>query len=171
MIIHNGEIITSGGPTAFVNLVLYLVERFGGHERANLAAKVLLVDGHRPSQLPYIAFSPRRSHDDLVVHEVQQHLDEPLRVGRTRISFRAQQPNLVATVPDSDRSGSTGDPQHMRVQHAKRLLENTNKPVGEVRGHVGYWDPAAFRRAFKDGAGLPPSQYRRAYGVGEIQTP
>jgi transcriptional regulator GlxA family with amidase domain len=66
MIIHNGEIITSGGATAFLNLVLYLVERFGGHERANLAAKVLLVDGHRPSQLPYIAFSPRRSHDDLV---------------------------------------------------------------------------------------------------------
>jgi transcriptional regulator GlxA family with amidase domain len=44
MIIDNGEIITCGGATAFLNLVLYLVERFDGHERTNLAAKVLLVE-------------------------------------------------------------------------------------------------------------------------------
>src|SRR5262249_60669321 len=56
MIVDNGDVMTSGGATAFLNLVLYLVERFAGHDHANLAAKVLLVDGHRPSQLPYIAF-------------------------------------------------------------------------------------------------------------------
>jgi transcriptional regulator GlxA family with amidase domain len=52
MIVDNGDVITSGGATAFLSLVLYLVERFAGHDDANLAAKVLLVDGHRPSQLP-----------------------------------------------------------------------------------------------------------------------
>ena len=35
-----GGVITSGGATAFLNLVLYLMERFAGHDRANLAAKV-----------------------------------------------------------------------------------------------------------------------------------
>jgi hypothetical protein len=62
------------------------VERFGGYGRANLAVKVLLVDGHRPSQLPYIAALPGRFHGDLIVHEIQQHidtyLDEPLRIGK-----------------------------------------------------------------------------------------
>jgi len=33
-------VITSGGATAFLNLVLYLVERFAGHDHADLAAKV-----------------------------------------------------------------------------------------------------------------------------------
>jgi transcriptional regulator GlxA family with amidase domain len=78
MIVDNGDVITSGGATAFLNLVLYLVERFAGHERANLAARVLLVDGHRPSQLPYIAFGRERAHDDVIVHQVQQHIDSHL---------------------------------------------------------------------------------------------
>jgi transcriptional regulator GlxA family with amidase domain len=79
MIVDNGDVITSGGATAFLNLVLYLVERFAGHDRANLAAKVLLVDGHRSSQLPYIAFGRERSHDDVIVHQIQQHIDSHLR--------------------------------------------------------------------------------------------
>ena len=85
MIIDHGDVLTSGGMTAFLNLVLYLLERFGGHERASLAAKVLLIDGHRPSQLPYIAALPGRFHDDMTVHEIQQHIDthlgRPLRIG------------------------------------------------------------------------------------------
>ena len=40
MIVDNRDVITSGGATAFLNLAIYLVERFGGHERANLAARV-----------------------------------------------------------------------------------------------------------------------------------
>jgi len=49
MIVDNGDVITSGGATAFLNLVLYLVDRFAGQDHANLAAKVPLVDGDRPS--------------------------------------------------------------------------------------------------------------------------
>src|SRR5262249_57662499 len=84
MIVDDGDIISSGGATAFLNLVLYLVERFGGPDRANLAGKVLLVDG-RDSQLPYVAFSHERSHDDGIVHQVpppiHMHLHQPIPVG------------------------------------------------------------------------------------------
>src|SRR5215469_12639999 len=84
MIVDTGDVITSGGATSFLNLVLYLVERFAGHDRANHAAKVLLVDGHRPSQRPYIAFGRERSHGDMIIHRVQEHidlhLDYPLRI-------------------------------------------------------------------------------------------
>jgi transcriptional regulator GlxA family with amidase domain len=57
MVIDHGDVITSGGAT-FLNLVLYLVERFGGHERANLAAKVLLVDGHRVEVVHHAQMRP-----------------------------------------------------------------------------------------------------------------
>jgi hypothetical protein len=96
MIVDDGDVITSGGATAFLNLVLYLVERFAGHDRANLAAKVLLVDGHRSSQLPYIAFGRERSHDDVLVHRVQQHidlhLDGPLRISELAAPFGLSEP-------------------------------------------------------------------------------
>jgi transcriptional regulator GlxA family with amidase domain len=169
MIIDTGEIITSGGATAFLNLVLYLIERFGGHERANLAAKVLLVDGHRPSQLPYIAFSPRRAHNDGIVHQVQQHidlhLDEPLRIGALAATFGISSRSLSRRFTTATGRGPQAYLRHMRVEHAKRLLETTDETVERVRLLVGYRDSAAFRRAFKDSMGIPPREYRVAYGL------
>jgi transcriptional regulator GlxA family with amidase domain len=46
-----------------------------------------------------------------------------------------------------------------------RLLETTSDPIDQVRWRVGYGDPAAFRRVFKDATGLSPRGYRAAYGL------
>jgi AraC-like DNA-binding protein len=45
-----------------------------------------------------------------------------------------------------------------------RLLETASDPIDQVRRHVGYSDPAAFRRIFKGATGLSPGAYRHAYG-------
>lgn len=169
MIVDNGDVITSGGATAFLNLVLYLVERFAGHDRANLAAKVLLVDGHRPSQLPYIAFGRERAHDDVIVHQVQQHIDshlgEPLRVGELAASFGLSERTLSRRFAAATGRGPRAYLRHARVQHAKRLLETTGDPIDQVCRRAGYSDPAAFRRVFKQVTGMSPTSYRDAYGL------
>ena len=169
MIVDNGDVITSGGATAFLNLVLYLVERFAGHERANLAARVLLVDGHRPSQLPYIAFGRERAHDDVIVHQVQQHVDshlgEPLRIAELAASFGLSERTLSRRFAAATGSGPRDYLRHARIQHAKRLLETAGDPIDEVRRRAGYSDAAAFRRVFKQATGLSPSGYRDAYGL------
>jgi transcriptional regulator GlxA family with amidase domain len=51
------------------------------------------------------------------------------------------------------------------MQQAMRLLETTSDPVHQVRRRVGYSDPAAFRRVFKEATGLSPAGYRDAYGL------
>lgn len=169
MIVDNGDVITSGGATAFLNLVLYLVERFAGHDRANLAARVLLVDGHRPSQLPYIAFGRERAHDDVIVHQVQQHIDshlgEPLRIAELAASFGLSERTLSRRFAAATGRGPRAYIQHARVQYARRLLETAGDPVDQVRRRAGYSDPAAFRRVFKHATGLSPSGYRDAYGL------
>ena len=169
MIVDDGDVITSGGATAFLNLVLYLVERFAGHDRANLAAKVLLVDGHRPSQLPYIAFGRERSHDDVLVHQVQQHidlhLDGPLRVSELADRFGLSERTLSRRFTAATGRGPQAYLQHARIQQAMRLLETASDPVDHVRRRVGYGDPAAFRRVFKESTGLSPGGYRAAYGL------
>ena len=169
MIVDNGDVITSGGATAFLNLVLYLVERFAGHDRANLAAKVLLVDGHRASQLPYIAFGRQRSHDDVIVHQVQQHIDLHLD-GTLPIAELAARVGLSERTLSRRFAAATGHGpqaylQHARIQYAIRLLETTSDPIDQVRRDAGYNDPAAFRRVFKQATGLAPSHYRDAYGL------
>ena len=169
MIVDHGDVITSGGATAFLNLVLYLVERFAGHERANLAARVLLVDGHRPSQLPYVAFGRERAHDDVIVHQVQQHidshLDEPLRIAELAASFGLSERTLSRRFAAATGRGPRAYLQHARIQHAKRLLETAGDPIDQVRRRAGYSDGAAFRRVFKQATGLSPSGYRDAYGL------
>ena len=169
MIVDNGDVITSGGATSFLNLVLYLVERFAGHDRANLAAKVLLVDGHRPSQLPYIAFGRERSHGDVIVHQVQQHidlhLDEPLRITDLATAFGLSERTLSRRFAAATGHGPQAYLQHARIQHAMRLLETASDPIDQVRRSAGYTDPAAFRRVFKQATGLSPSSYRDAYGL------
>jgi transcriptional regulator GlxA family with amidase domain len=169
MIVDNGDVITSGGATAFLNLVLYLVERFAGHDRANLAAKVLLIDGHRPSQLPYIAFGRERSHDDLIVHQIQQHIDmnlgQPLRIVELAARFGLSERTLSRRFAAATGRGPQAYLKHARIQHAMRLLETTSDPIDQVRWRVGYGDPAAFRRVFKHATGLSPKGYRAAYGL------
>src|SRR5215475_6988702 len=169
MIVDNGDVITSGGATAFLNLVLYLVERFAGHDRANLAAKVLLVDGNRASQLPYIAFGRDRSHNDTMVHQVQQHidlhLDDTLPITELAARFGLSERTLSRRFVAATGHGPQAYLQRARIQHAIRLLETTNDPIDQVRRDAGYNDPAAFRRVFKQATGLAPSSYRDAYGL------
>ena len=169
MIVDNGDVMTSGGATAFLNLVLYLVERFAGHDHANLAAKVLLVDGHRPSQLPYIAFGRERSHDDVIVHQVQQHIDlhlaEPLQITDLASAFGLSERTLSRRFTAATGHGPQAYLRHARIQHAMRLLETSSDPVDQVRRRVGYSDPAAFSRVFRQATGLSPTAYRDAYGL------
>src|SRR5215472_5204628 len=168
LVIDHGDVITSGGATAFLNLVIYLLERFGGRERANLAAKVLLIDGHRQSQLPYIAALPGRFHDDLLVHAIQQHidqhLDEPLEVGQLASQFGLSTRTLTRRFAAATGDGPQAYLRDAHVQRGKRLLETTGDPIDEIRRDAGYHDPAAFRRVFKQTTGLSPSEYRHAYG-------
>ena len=168
IIIDNGDVITSGGATSFLNLALYLVERFGGHERANLAAKVLLVDAQRTSQLPYVAALPGRFHNDLVVHEIQEHIEghlaDALLIGQLAERFGLSTRTLTRRFISATGQGPQAYLQHARVRHAMRLLETTSDPVDEVRFNAGYGDAAAFRRAFKQTTGLSPTEYRKAYG-------
>jgi transcriptional regulator GlxA family with amidase domain len=169
MIVDTGDVITSGGATSFLNLVMYLVERFAGHERANLAARVLLVDGHRPSQRPYIALDPGRSHGDLIVHQVQEHidlhLDGALRAAELASRFGVSERTLSRRFTAATGRGPQAYLQHARIRHAMRLLETASDPVDQIRRLVGYNDAAAFRRVFKEATGLSPSSYRDAYGL------
>jgi transcriptional regulator GlxA family with amidase domain len=168
MIVDAGDVISSGGATTFLTLVIYLTERYGSHDRAVLASKVMLVDGERPSQLPYVAFGPSRDHGDQLIHGVQSFMDEHLAAGVSVEELAAYASVSVRTLNRRFRSATGETPrsylQRIRIQAAKRLLETTTEPVDHLRAQVGYGDPSAFRRAFTQATGLSPRRYRDKYG-------
>jgi transcriptional regulator GlxA family with amidase domain len=167
LIVDAGDVITSGGATTFLSLVIYLVERFGGHERAALARKVLLIDGGRTSQLPYLASTPIREHGDELVLKVQDfidaHLDMPIRSDDLAHRFGVSARTLARRFKAATDASVNGYVQQSRVLLAKKLLETSDMSIEQIRSAAGYLDPAAFRRAFRQAAGVSPRQYRDKY--------
>jgi transcriptional regulator GlxA family with amidase domain len=169
LVIDHGDVITSGGATTFLDLALYLVERFAGRERANAAARVLLIDGARTSQLPYVHLDAvHRAHGDDLVRKVQQLIDNDLG-GTLRVPDLASQVGLSSRSLGRRFQETIGQPpqtyiRSRRVDTARRLLETTDIPIEKIRRTVGYRDPTAFRRAFKYHTGLSPTGYRRRFG-------
>jgi transcriptional regulator GlxA family with amidase domain len=168
LIVDAGDVISSGGATTFLTLVIYLTERFGGHDRAVLASKMLLVDGERRSQLPYLATGLHRDHDDQLVHTVQSRIHAHLHQDVTVRELAAHAHVSVRTL-DRRFKTATGQTPHgylrtVRIDTAKRLLEATVDPVDQVRARAGYADPTAFRRAFTQATGLSPRAYREKFG-------
>ncbi|QUR65797.1 GlxA family transcriptional regulator [Mycobacterium spongiae] len=174
LIVDAGDVITCGGATTFLSLVIYLVERFGGHERAALARKVLLIDGGRVSQLPYLAFTPVREHGDELVlavqHYIDTHLASPIRSDLLARMFGVSPRTLARRFHAATNSSVTSYVQQARILLAKKLLETTDKPIEHIRAATGYLDPAAFRRAFRQAAGISPRQYRNTYAAGQLPT-
>jgi transcriptional regulator GlxA family with amidase domain len=167
IIIDTGDIISSGGATAFLDLVLYLVERFGGRERANLAAQALLIDA-RLSQLPYLSPIRARAHNDVIVRDMQEHidahLDDPIQVGTLAEQFGVSERTLTRRFTAATGLGPQAYLQLVRVNLAQRLLETTSDPVASISYAVGYGDTNAFRRVFKQVTRLSPSDYRSQNG-------
>ena len=56
-----------------------------------------------------------------------------------------------------------GHVQNLRIEEAKRLLENGELSADEIASQVGYENPAFFRRLFKRSTGLTPGAYRRMF--------
>ena len=68
---------------------------------------------------------------------------------------------------------SFGDPpkvylQKLRLNAARRLLENDQDPIDQVAARVGYADPAFFRTLFKRHVGMTPSRYRESFRLRSV---
>ena len=167
LIVDAGDAITCGGATTFLSLVIYLVERFGGHERAAVARKVLLIDGGRTSQLPYLAYTPVRDYGDEFVQRVHDyidsHLGDPIRSDDLAQTFGVSPRTLARRFQAATHGTVNAYVQQARILLAKKLLETTDLPIEQIRNATGYLDPASFRRVFRQAAGISPRQYRATY--------
>lgn len=163
---ENG-IYTNGGAYSFLNLIIYLVEKFFDRETAVYCCKVFQIDMDRQSQLSFVIFKGQKQHDDDLVRQAQEYIENnpDKKISITRLSSK-----LAVGRRNFDRRfiKATGDTpleyaQRVRVESAKRALENSRKTVNEVMYEVGYSDSKAFRDVFRKVTGLSPLEYRSKY--------
>jgi transcriptional regulator GlxA family with amidase domain len=149
---ENG-IYTNGGAYSFLNLVVYLVEKYYDRATAVFCAKVFQIDMDRTSQSAFTIFQVQKGHGDAVIDKAQLFIEE--NIGE-KISFEALASTLAVSRRNFDRRfiKATGNTpveylQRVKVEAAKKSLEKGRKSIFEVMHEVGYADDKAFREVFK----------------------
>jgi transcriptional regulator GlxA family with amidase domain len=160
-------IYTNGGAYSFLNLILFLVEKYFDRETAIYCSKIFQIDMDRTSQSPFFIFQTQKNHGDEMICHAQTYIEENLR---EKISFEELASKLATSRRTFDRRfiKATGNTpveylQRVKVEVAKNTLEKGRKNVNEVMDEVGYSDDKAFREVFKKITGLSPLEYRGKY--------
>jgi len=160
-------IYTNGGAYSFLNLMLFLVEKYFDRQTAILCSKVFQIDIDRTSQSPFFIFQSQKNHGDDLICQAQSYIEENLS---ERISFEDLASRLAISRRNFDRRfiKATGNTpveylQRVKVEVAKSSLEKGRKSIFEVMNEVGYSDDKAFREVFKKITGLSPLDYKSKY--------
>jgi transcriptional regulator GlxA family with amidase domain len=160
-------IYTNGGAYSFLNLILFLVEKYFDRQTAIYCSKIFQIDIDRTSQSPFSIFETQKNHGDELVSKAQNYIEENLR---EKISFEELASKFATSRRNFDRRfiKATGNTpleylQRVKVEAAKNELEKGRKSVFDVMSDVGYLDDKAFREVFKKITGVSPVEYKERY--------
>jgi transcriptional regulator GlxA family with amidase domain len=160
-------IYTSGGAYSYVNLLVYLVEKYAGREVAIMISKAFMIDIDRHSQSPFIIFEGQKAHEDEVIKQAQEFIEknfeEKISVDQLADMFAVGRRSLERRFKKATSNTVSEYIQRVKIEAAKKDLETGRKNINEVMYDVGYSDIKAFRTIFKKITGLSPIEYRNKY--------
>jgi transcriptional regulator GlxA family with amidase domain len=167
MVVDEGDIVTCGGATTFLNLMIYLIEKYFSHDLAVHASKVFLIDMDRPSQLPFKIHTFSAIHGDKAIARIQgfmaEHFKEELMIENVAKRAGMSGRNFSRRFKNATGEAFSSYVQMLRIENAKRLFETTDSSISEIMCQVGYNDERSFRRLFKQHTGLAPKYYRNKF--------
>ncbi len=163
------ELVCSGASTTWHDLVLYLIARYAGAIAAQEVARMFALQWHQDGLTPYIVFEGRSDHGDAEIESAQRWLDKHFSVANP-VEEMIKHSRLAERTFKRRFTSATGlTPiayiQRLRVEDAKRRLEQTETSIDEISWQVGYEDPAFFRRIFKRRTGMAPGAYRKRFRI------
>lgn len=161
------RLVTGGGSAAWEDLALYLIARFCGPTEAVRTAKIFLLGDRSEGQMLYAAMARPRRHEDAVVARCQAwiagHFSEAHPVARMVACSGLPGRTFTRRFTAATGFSPVEYVQTLRIEEARRLLEQTGEPIDEVAFRVGYEDPTFFRRLFKRKTGVTPARYRQRW--------
>ena len=165
--IDNGDILTSAGNAAGIDLLLHILRRDLGSDTANRVARGAVVAPWRAGgQAQFIERPVPEAGDEGTGPArawVLDHLDEPVTL--TSLAARAGMSVRTFTRRFREETGETAGTWllRVRVDHARHLLETTDLPVDRVAERSGFGTAASLRQHLTAAVGMPPLAYRRTY--------
>jgi transcriptional regulator GlxA family with amidase domain len=165
--VDNGDILTSAGNAAGIDLLLHVLRRDLGSDVANRVARGAVVAPWRAGGQAQFIERPVPDTDDEGTGParawVLAHLDEPASLAD--LASRAGMSVRTFTRRFREETGETAGSWllRVRVDHARHLLETTDLPVDRVATQAGFGTSASLRQHLTSAVGMPPLAYRRTY--------
>lgn len=160
-------IYTNGGAYSFLNLILYLVEKYYDRKTAIFCSKVFQIELDRNCQSLFMIFNGQRSHHDELIKKAQLYiesrLDQKLSIEHLAAIFTVGRRNFDRRFIKATGNTPIEYIQRVKVEAAKKAFETSRKTINEVMYEVGYSDLKAFREVFRKITGLSPLDYRNRY--------
>ncbi|MGM9508267.1 GlxA family transcriptional regulator [Larkinella sp. GY13] len=166
-------IYSSGGAFSYLNLILYLIEKYAGRDIAVLSAKVFAIEIDRETQSPFTIFQGQKEHEDEPVKKAQEFIEknfqDKITIDQLADMHALGRRNLERRFKKATSNTVAEYIQRVKIEAAKKNLEISQKNINEIMYDVGYSDTKAFRTIFKKITGLSPIEYRNKYNkVGAV---
>ncbi|MCT2592651.1 helix-turn-helix domain-containing protein [Streptomyces sp. N2-109] len=163
-----GDVLTSAGEVAGIDLCLHMIRSDHGAAVANDVARTTVVPPHRDGGQAQFITRPvsepgRRASTGTARAWALEHLDRPLTLGE----LAACESMSVRTFTRRFREEVGLTPgrwlSQQRVQRARQLLEETDLPVDRVAAQAGFGTGTSLRQHLQTALGVSPSAYRRTF--------
>lgn len=167
LFIDDGDILTSAGVAAGIDLCLHIIRSDHGSEVANWVARYCVVPAWRQGGQSQFVDRPVPSYPDTstalarewALERLQEPLDLAAMAAQVRMSVRTFTRRFRAETGMSPGQWLT----QQRVDRARHLLESTDLPIDQVANHAGFGTGAALRQQLAASIGISPSAYRQTF--------
>ncbi len=165
--VDDGQILTSAGTGAGIDLCLHLLELDHGAAIANTVARRMVVPPHRDGgQAQYVQTSVARTNHSAMGHCLdwaREHLHHPLTVADLARRAGLGQRTFVRRFADATGMSPLKWLTTERIRLAQQLLETTDEPIERIARLTGFGTAPNFRQHFRRAASVSPQTYRRVF--------
>jgi transcriptional regulator GlxA family with amidase domain len=167
LITDENGIYTNGGAYSFLNLIVYLIEKYYDRQTAIFCSKVFQIEMDRNSQSAFTIFTGQKMHEDEMIKKVQayieKNLDEKISIEHLSSKFAVGRRNFDRRFIKATGNTPVEYAQRVKIESAKKAFETSRKTINEVMYTVGYSDVKAFREVFRKITGMSPVEYKGRY--------
>jgi transcriptional regulator GlxA family with amidase domain len=167
LFVDDGDVLTSAGLAAGIDLCLHIIRSDHGAQVANAVARYCVVppwrEGGQAQFIDRQVASPDHFSTAATRDWALQHLDEELTVQRLARHAKMSPRTFNRRFREETGQSPGAWVRSRRVDHARELLESRDLPVDEVARLAGLGSGGNLRHHLRRGVGMSPSSYRKVY--------
>ncbi len=168
--VKDGRAWTSAGITTGIDLMLSMVEDDHGHRVAMAVARRLVLFLRRSgNQAQFSAALQRQEKEPPRLRDIStfvlEHIDEPMLVERIARRTGMSARTLSRWCREHLGESPAALVRRLRVDEARRLLEETSLPLKDITARTGLGDASTLWRVFTQRLGVTPAEYRQRFAA------